>query len=71
MAFSAFTQDLSLYEKQIFVDGTDTLQCRILTPVNYKKGKKYPLIVLLHALVKGALIMKNSLPGVRISSWIH
>ena len=48
MAFSAFTQDLSLYEKQIFVDGTDTLQCRILTPVNYKKGKKYPLIVLLH-----------------------
>jgi predicted peptidase len=48
MAFSASSQDLSLYEKQIFVDGADSLQCRILTPANYKKGKKYPLLVFLH-----------------------
>jgi predicted peptidase len=41
-------QDRSIYEKQLFVLGADTLPCRILTPVNYTPGKKYPLIVFLH-----------------------
>jgi predicted peptidase len=41
-------QDLSLYEKQLFVSNDDTLRCRILTPVNYKEGVKYPLVVVLH-----------------------
>ena len=48
LALSTTAQDLTLFEKQVFVDGADTLQCRILTPVNYKKGKKYPLVVFLH-----------------------
>jgi predicted peptidase len=41
-------QDLSLYEKQLFISNDDTLRCRILTPVNYKPGVKYPLVVVLH-----------------------
>jgi len=41
-------QDLSLFEKQLFVRDEDTLRCRILTPLNFKPGKKYPLLVFLH-----------------------
>jgi predicted peptidase len=41
-------QDMSLYEKQLFISNDDTLRCRILTPVNYKLDVKYPLIVVLH-----------------------
>lgn len=41
-------QDLSLYEKQLFVSNDDTLRCRILTPVNYNPGVKYPLVIVLH-----------------------
>ena len=50
LLFSLYSQgqDLSLYEKQLFVDGADTLPCRILTPRNFKQGKKYPLVVFLH-----------------------
>lgn len=48
LALASSAQDLSLFEKQLYVDGTDTLPCRILTPVNFQKGKKYPLLVFLH-----------------------
>lgn len=41
-------QDMDLYEKQLFILQEDTLRCRILTPVNFKPGTKYPLIVFLH-----------------------
>jgi predicted peptidase len=41
-------QDMSLYEKQLFISNDDTLPCRILTPVNYKQGVKYPLVIVLH-----------------------
>lgn len=41
-------QDHSLYEKQLFILGADTLPCRILTPQNYHPEKKYPVIVFLH-----------------------
>jgi predicted peptidase len=41
-------QDFGLYEKQLFINGTDTLRCRILTPLNFTSGKKYPLVVFLH-----------------------
>jgi predicted peptidase len=37
-----------LYEKKEYISGTDTLRYRILYPVNYDAGKKYPLIVFLH-----------------------
>jgi len=41
-------QDRSLYEKQLFILGEDTLPCRILSPLDFKEGKKYPLIIFLH-----------------------
>jgi len=42
------SQDFSLYERQLFIQGTDTLPCRILTPVNYNPAKKYPVVIFLH-----------------------
>lgn len=41
-------QDNSPYEKKEFIKGTDTLRYRILYPLNYDAGKKYPLIMFLH-----------------------
>jgi predicted peptidase len=41
-------QDLSLYQKKMLIRGNDTLRYRILYPENYRKAKKYPLIVFLH-----------------------
>lgn len=41
-------QDLSLYEKKVFISGKDTLRYRILYPAKYKKRKAYPLVVFLH-----------------------
>ena len=47
---SLLAQDMSLYEKQFFISNEDTLPCRILTPVNYKQGDKYPLVIVLHGI---------------------
>ena len=44
----ASAQKLELYEKKLYVHGSDTLQYRILYPEKYKKRKEYPLIVFLH-----------------------
>ena len=41
-------QDKSLFQKEIFVKGTDTLPYRILLPLHYDASKKYPLILMLH-----------------------
>lgn len=41
-------QTNTLYERQLFIVGEDTLPCRILTPANYSPTKKYPLLVFLH-----------------------
>jgi predicted peptidase len=38
----------NLYEKQYFIEGDDTLYCRILSPLHFSAGKRYPLIVVLH-----------------------
>ena len=43
-----FAQDNNLYEKKEFIKGNDTLRYRLLYPMNYQAGKKYPLIVFLH-----------------------
>ena len=48
LALMAIAQDRSLYEKQLFIRGEDTLRCRILTPMNYSRTKKYPVVVFLH-----------------------
>lgn len=45
---SAHAQNKDLFEKQLFIIGEDTLPCRILTPINFQIGKKYPLVVFLH-----------------------
>ena len=44
----ASSQNKSLFEKQLFILGNDTLPCRILTPENFQSGKKYPLVIFLH-----------------------
>jgi predicted peptidase len=41
-------QDLSLFQKQEFIQGKDTLRYRILFPENYEAAKKYPLVIFLH-----------------------
>jgi predicted peptidase len=45
---STFAQNRDLFEKQLFISGDDTLQCRILSPMNFDVSKKYPLIIFLH-----------------------
>ncbi|MBX3240509.1 MAG: prolyl oligopeptidase family serine peptidase [Chitinophagaceae bacterium] len=40
--------DLELYERQLFLQGEDTLACRILSPAHFSPEKKYPLLVFLH-----------------------
>ncbi len=41
-------QDSSLFKKEIYVSGNDTLPYRILLPLNYDVSKKYPLVLFLH-----------------------
>lgn len=41
-------QDMTAYQKQLFVRGNDTLRYRILYPENYDAGKPIPLIIFLH-----------------------
>ena len=43
-----YAQDKSLYKKEIFISGSDTMPYRILLPLNYDASKKYPFILLLH-----------------------
>ena len=45
---SGYAQDLSLFQKKVFVQNGDSLLYRQLLPENYDPGKKYPLIVFLH-----------------------
>lgn len=45
---SAVAQDSSLYEKKVFRKGKDTLQYRIMYPLNYDVNKKYPVVLYLH-----------------------
>ena len=47
-SFPLRSQDLSAYERKIFIVGKDTLPYRVLTPLNYDATKKYPLIFFLH-----------------------
>ncbi len=42
------SQDLKTYEKEIFVNENDTLNYRILKPLNYNPQKQYPVHLFLH-----------------------
>ena len=42
------SQDLKLYEKEIFIIGSDTLNYRILKPLNFNPNKQYPVHLFLH-----------------------
>jgi predicted peptidase len=44
----SFAQDKSVYQKRTFIRGIDTLGYRMLFPLNYKPGKKYPVVLFLH-----------------------
>lgn len=48
VGFFVKAQDKSLFKKEIYVSGGDTLRYRILLPLNYDASKKYPLILVLH-----------------------
>ncbi|MFT3982087.1 MAG: prolyl oligopeptidase family serine peptidase [Ferruginibacter sp.] len=47
-AVAAHAQDLSLFKKEWFIRGTDTLPYRILLPENFNPKKKYPVVYFLH-----------------------
>ena len=42
------SQDLELFEKDIFIFENDTLNYRILKPLNYDPNKQYPVHLFLH-----------------------
>jgi predicted peptidase len=43
-----FAQDFTVYQKHVFIQGTDSLPYRLLLPLNYDAKKNYPLILFLH-----------------------
>lgn len=45
---AGFSQNRQLYERQLFIQEDDTLQCRILSPIDFSDKKKYPLLVFMH-----------------------
>ena len=46
--FNLTSQDLKTYEKEIFVNENDTLNYRILKPLNYNPQKQYPVHLFFH-----------------------
>ena len=48
MISNSNAQDLNLYEKEIYIHENDTLNYRILKPLNYDSNKQYPVHLFLH-----------------------
>ena len=74
-------QNLDLFEKEIYVQGKDTLNYRILPPINYDPEKTYPVHLFLHGagergndnelqLVHGAKLFLNKENREKYSSWV-
>jgi predicted peptidase len=66
-SYSVFAQDTSLYARKEFAYDGHTLPYRILYPENYKKNKKYPLLLFLHgAGERGSDNTKQLIHGSRL-----
>ena len=74
-------QNLDLFEKEIYVQGKDTLNYRILPPINYDPEKSYPVHLFLHGagergndnelqLVHGAKLFLKKENREKYSSWV-
>lgn len=48
MHTSLMAQDKSLYSKEVFIKGNDSLLYRLLLPENFDPAKKYPVLIFLH-----------------------
>ena len=75
------SQDLDLYEQEIFVTEKDTLNYRILKPVNYDSTKQYPVHLFLHGagergndnvsqLVHGSKLFLKKESREKYNSWV-
>lgn len=74
-------QDTSLFKRQLFVKGTDTLQYRILYPNDYDVNKKYPVVLFLHGagergndnekqLIHGSKLFLDSINRVKYPAFV-
>ena len=45
---AAYSQDFSLFTKQLFINKSDTMPYRIMVPDDYDPEKKYALVIFLH-----------------------
>ena len=75
------SQDLDLYEQKIFVTEKDTLNYRILKPLNYDSTKQYPVHLFLHGagergndnvsqLVHGSKLFLKKESREKYNSWV-
>lgn len=48
LALSAQTDSLDPFQREYFIQAGDSLNYRILYPENFRKGRKYPLLLFLH-----------------------
>ena len=79
--FNLNSQDLDLYEKKIFVSENDTLNYRILKPLNYDSTKQYPVHLFLHGagergndnvsqLIHGSKLFLKKESREKYNSWV-
>ena len=70
--FNLNSQDFDLYEQKIFVSENDTLNYRILKPLNYDSTKQYPVHLFLHgAGERGNDNVSQLVHGSKLLSLIH
>ena len=79
--FNLNSQDFKLFEKKIFVINNDTLNYRILKPLNYNPSKQYPVHLFLHGagergndnksqLVHGGKLFLKKDNRLKYNSWV-
>lgn len=44
----SLAQDKSMYSKEVYISGSDTLLYRLLLPENFDPAKRYPVLIFLH-----------------------